>query len=89
MAWVRQHCEGGRVVVVVRVGADGGQFAVRLQEPRPPEPSNPKSRDGLNQYSYRSREFAFEAADALVRHRHDGHTCSRSCSAWTEDADVG
>ena len=79
MIWVRQHCDDKSVLVVAKVVKEEGGYAVSLfARGVTPQP-------GAN--SYPTRDTAFEVGDTLVRIKFP-HDCGRSCSGWTEDADV-
>ena len=82
MRWLRQHCEGGRVILVVRVSNEKAGYTITLLEPgRTPGVETIAT-------SYASRETAFGAADAIVRSRYGAHACGSLCSGWTEDAET-
>ena len=86
MSWIKQHCESGRIVVVARVNpvsdAGGRGFGVFLAPASHDRDGSEASQEG-NCYS--SRDGAFAAADALVKHRHGGHVCVGYCAGWVLD----
>jgi hypothetical protein len=80
MTWLRQHWEGVQIVAVTMVSAEPRGYCVRLIEG-----SGTSRTDDDGHYS--ARTLAFDAADALVRHRCGGHACSSSCTAWLENSE--
>lgn len=79
MIYQRQHKESGRVWGVARVLGEPGKFHVRLIEGDTP---SGRLHEGLHYYA--SRDIAFAAADALVRHRLGHHVCCEACTGWDE-----
>jgi hypothetical protein len=80
MHWLRQHCDARQIIVVARVSAEPGGYTVALVDSSKGEATAPIDNH------YASREAAFTAADAIVRHRYGGHVCGTLCSGWAEDA---
>jgi len=79
MGYMRQHSDAGHVRAVACVVGEPGRFLVRLTEG---DAKRYWSHEGLHYYG--SREIAFAAADALARHRLEGHECGAECSEWVE-----
>jgi hypothetical protein len=77
IGYLRSHIEGGQVRAVVRVLGEPGRFGVRLTEG---DPSSGRTHEGLHYYA--SKDVAFAAADALVRHRIGNHECCDACTDW-------
>lgn len=82
MAWLRQHIEAGQVRAVAHVAAEPVGYSLRLAEGAPLRDLHESG------HRYTSRDLAFAAADALVRHRLGGHECGAFCSGWIEDPNV-
>jgi hypothetical protein len=83
MAYLRQHSEGGVVRAVVHVVGEPGRFGVRLTEG---DATSGRLHEGLHYYL--SRDIAFAAADALVRHRIGRHECCDGCTEWSNAPEV-
>jgi hypothetical protein len=83
LGYLRRHSEGGRVRAVVQVIGEPGKFGVRLTEG---DQASGRLHEGLHYYA--SRDIAFAAADALVRHRIGHHECCDACTEWGEPPEV-